>query len=451
MLAGHTNGVNSVAFSPDGLWLVSAGLDRKVKLWDVKKLQEQKEFLGHTDMVFSAAFFPDGQTIVSGGRDNTARIWDVRTGQAKFTLLGHRAAVETVAVSPDGKTVATASWDQTIKLWDADTGKEKATLAGSDSSVYAVAFSPVDGNLLASATAAGTISLWDVKSQTLIRALEKQPLPALGASVLSLLASPSTQGPFLAASALLVERPRFHRSSVYALAFSPDGKTLASGSTDATAKLWDVASVRKAPIPKETATLSAAGPPRYPVHALAYAPDGKVVAMAVDRQTVQVRDARSGDVLFVLAGHTDVVTCLAFSPDSQMLATGSKDKTLRMWDRSTGKEKWTVKCPDGVHALAFTPDGKKLAGSGDKTIRLWAPLSGKEQVRSTGTRAPSAPWPSLRTARSWPAAARIERSRYGTWPAERRNPSRSRGTKGRFAPWPFPLRASWPAPGKTPV
>jgi RNA polymerase sigma factor (sigma-70 family) len=356
-LKGHAVGVNGLAFAPDGKFLASAGLDRVVKLWDVAGRQEAKTFYGHTDMVTGVAYFRNGRFIVSAGRDKTAKIWDVKTGKERHTLRGHEQFVEAVAVSPDDKLVVTSSGDNTVRFWNAETAAEIATLtleatgqvpAGYTAGVYSLAFSP-DGKFLAGGHADGTIRLWEVRTRTPVATLEKHAGPAWG------------------------------------LAFARDGTLLASGSIDKTVKLWSV------PTFQEVSTLPATAPSQElkPVLAVAYAPDGKLLALATEDKTVELRNARTGDLVRVLEGHADVVTCLAFSGDGQMLASGGSDKTIKLWHTDTGKELHTLKGHSGwVHALAFTPDGKKLASGGyDKLIKLWDPATGQDLATLAGHKA----------------------------------------------------------------
>jgi WD40 repeat protein len=352
-------------------------------------LQERIVFRGHANQVYTVAFFPDGQSLVSGGADRLGKIWDVRTGKEKFTLLGHTSAVESVAVSPDGKTVATGSWDQSIKLWDAETGKELGTLPGNESLIYAVAFSPVDSNLLACTTQFGTVRFWDVKERKWLGDLVgKPPYSMLAMRMLGLLGSTPEQGPLLASSFLVASdlTPYSYRPPIWTLAFSGDGNYLACGGADTTAKVWDLTAAKSPVAAKLVTTLRTAAPAGDRVRAMAYAPDGQVVALARDDNTVHLRDAKTGDVLFILTEHTDVVTSVAFSPDSRTLASGSADKTIKLWDRTTGKEKLTLKGHTaGVNALAFSPDGQRLvSGSDDKTVKLWEAISGKNVATFKG-------------------------------------------------------------------
>jgi RNA polymerase sigma factor (sigma-70 family) len=339
VLEGHTFGVNAVVYSADGNMLASAGLDHSVKLWDVHTATAKKTFVGHSEMVFSVALFRHGKTIVTGGQDRTAKIWDVETGKVKFDLTGHAGAVEAVAVSPDDKSVATASWDGTIKLWDAETGKEQAVLRG-EVAVYAVAFSS-DGALLASASSDGSTRIWDAKTRKMIKRLEG------------------------------------HGTAVWCIAFTPDHKVLATGSSDRTAKLWNVETG------KEIATLPTAELKR--VHAAVYAPDGQSIVVAGDDMNVQVRDAKSGHVRRVLAGHTKLVNCIVISPDGATLASGSSDTTIKLWNLATGHVKRTLNGHAGaVLALAFAKDGKLASAGEDKLVKWWDLTDGNETITLKG-------------------------------------------------------------------
>jgi len=250
----HNDWVCSVAFSPDGNFLVSAGGSEfkpernrgkttgQIKLWDCAAAKELGEFAGHENKVFSAAFSPDSKTLATASADETVRLWDVATRNQRVVLHGHKDAVWSVAFSPDGEIVASASADRTVKFWNAMTGEERATLRGHDDEVRCVAFSP-DGNLLATGSADWTVRLWDTRTQK-----ERTVLNG-------------------------------HKGVVQCVAFSSGGKTLATGSGDDTVKLWDVATG------KERASLRGH---RSSISAVTFSPDQRTLASAGIDDAVQL-------------------------------------------------------------------------------------------------------------------------------------------------------------------
>ena len=298
-LEGHTGGVLSVAFSPDGQTVASGSSDYTIRLWDTLAGEHKRTLEGHKGWVHSIVFSPNGRMLASGSEDKTVQLWDAVRGTHRRKLKGHTKEVLSVAFSPDGRTVASGSSDNTIRLWYAVAGVYERTLQGHTvnkgathkthtDSVTSVAFSP-DGRMLASGSSDGTIRLWPIAAD------EDNPW---------------------------VFGWGWHPDGFKSVAFSPDGIALASGSWREI-RLWDVVKKEhKPPLSKHTDW----------VNSVAFSPDGLLIASGSDDRTVCLWNAVTGEHKLTLEGHTDLVTSVAFSPDGRTLASGSHDGTVILWE-----------------------------------------------------------------------------------------------------------------------
>jgi WD40 repeat protein/serine/threonine protein kinase len=374
VLRGHTGEVTSVAFSPDGTRLASASGDHNVKIWNVADGREQRTLQG-THHVSAVAFSPNGVLIASSGADKLARVWNASDGVLVHTFKGHTDEVWGVDFSPDGRWLATAGADRDVRLWDVLAGIPIRTLAGHTAAVETVAFSP-DGRLLASSSWDRTVRIWDLVSgqtrHTLYGHLNWVYHVAFSPDG-ALLASSGWDGMVKiwdVTGGQCVRTLRGHSNRVTGLAFSPDGCWLASASADNTVKLWGVASEEEfRALPAHTDQ----------VEAVAFSPDGECLASA-SGQEIKLWDARTGLLSATLHGHTDLVKGIVFSPNGRLLASAAGDSLVGLWDVASGRQLTALRGHQGpVTAVAFSPLGDRLVSVGaDRVVHIWDPQSRRQ-------------------------------------------------------------------------
>jgi WD40 repeat protein len=170
----HPTLTSGVAFAPDGNHLATACWDSVVRIWDSRKGTEQVRCVGHADKVSAVVFDHDGRRLYSGGMDRVVRVWDAASGKQLNTLAGHTDWIHALAMSPDGRMLASASEDQTIRLWDLSTGQTRWTLVGHTQRVTGLAFHPTDPRLVSASNhdEDGTVRIWDVGTGQEIVSLE---------------------------------------------------------------------------------------------------------------------------------------------------------------------------------------------------------------------------------------------------------------------------------------
>jgi WD40 repeat protein/tRNA A-37 threonylcarbamoyl transferase component Bud32 len=399
-------GRDCVCFTPDGKRLASGGYET-VKVWDAQTGQEQLSLKGHREWVLSVCFSPDGRRLATASSDQTVKVWDAQTGQELLTLRGHTWAVMGVCFSPDGRCLATASADRTVKVWDAQAEQEALSLQGQTGRVTSVCFSP-DGRRLASASGPGdsdapgkplpgVVKVWDAQTGQ-----EQLSLRGHAGDVTSVCFSPdgrrlasAGEGGWDGAGKPLPRvvkvwdaqtgqeqfSLRGHAGDVISVCFSPDGRRLATVSSDKTAKVWD------AQTGQEQLTLRV---PTDRVYRVCFSPDSQRLATTSSDQTVKVWDAQTGQELLSLMGPAGGVSDVCFSPDGRRLASPAGGLRIpgevKVWDAQTGQEQVTLRGhTEGVARVCFSPDGRRLAtGSYDRTVKLWDAQTGQETLTLKG-------------------------------------------------------------------
>jgi WD40 repeat protein len=429
----HTNTVTAVAFLPDGRSLLAADGRGKLILWDVKTGQRLRQVADFWEGLADVALAPDGKTAIVAAAGPVA-LWDVDGGKEVRRFDQHPMGSLAVAVSPDGRIVAgtdgndLAFWDRAtgrflrliphspdelplpaghytalrgdwllalsddpaalvssprgVFLWDVPSGVLRLRLPGPDEKAAparAIGFTP-DGREFAVADADGLgIVFRDTRTGRDLRRAEAV------ARVLRLAISPD--GKALAASdtsgGLTVwdavtgrERLRLPRAGLDrpgALTFSPDGRLLAAAS-GWRVRLWQTATGKEVGVPDGH---------NGPVRAVAYSPDGKMVATGISDGAIHIWDSDTANPLRRWRGHPEDVWALAFAPGGRSLASGGEDGTVRLWDAATGKEVRRLLKTDEerVRALAFAPDGHAIAAGSHEAVFLLDPHTGKQLQR----------------------------------------------------------------------
>lgn len=409
-------GIVSLDWSPDGQVVAFVSTNTPVSLWQLSAVRQNKFLLTEGDVSYSLAFSRDGKEVAVGGAKGI-RIYDFETEMVTRTIAG---PAYSVAYSPDGKMLASAPQNGVVKLWEPATGKEIKTLIGSATSSLSWS---ADSKLLATTTIT-TAVVWDVeaaKPKTTFDACGQYPpiwspgKPFINGTYTN---TPSVCDP---ASGKLLCKLEGHTAPVYAFGWSRDGKTLATGSADATVRLWEMPSGSPLATYKGHTAL---------VHAVTWMPDGKSLASASNDKTVRVwkaadkkpaaskksdedkpaekpataattaetkpvtesvkkavakKDTKdsSDPLIQEFKGHTGPVTILAAPSAAKLLASGSSDKTLRIWSLTSNKPSATIDIKYPVLAASFSSDGKVLCSSGaDEGLHFWNPGTGK-LIKST--------------------------------------------------------------------
>jgi len=343
----HTSEVYSIVWSPDGRYLASTGADKTIFITEYAT-QHIFQLPGeHTKTIFTLSWSPDGTRLCSGGQDGFIHVWDVAARKKLLTYDRHRISnpfsvvlgqseIYSIAWSPDGRLIASGGGegDCTAHIWDALSGERYYQYRGhglgqdevgfhATTAISSVAWSP-DGNRLATASCKES------------DAMEKD----FGTKVLKVIPGFSH---FMAWNqyakihiwdALTGDKVRIypgHKIGVTALAWSPDGKAIASASKDKTVHVWNPATLRSSSTSFQHTVL---GDHTAQVKAVAWSPDSIYLASAGNDATVQVRNISTGERIYTYRGHVKCVRALAWSPIGDIIASAGDDRTIHLWKAS---------------------------------------------------------------------------------------------------------------------
>lgn len=433
-LIGHKDEVRSVAYSPDGNTLATGSVDKTVRLWNVRTGKHVKTLTGHTASVSSIAFSPDGDMLISTSGNGIIRFWQVIRGQLINIVQGYRdlisyspdgrtllvthdpdyiphrkANVVTMVVldtkyevhmldviigqvvktlsslyyvncfaySPDGKTIAICDGER-FGLWDAITGKPLMTLGKGLPEVKSIAFSP-EGDTIATVRWNGTIQWWNARTGE-----NTKTFPSSIVNSGTIRFSPNgktiaiSEGRELslynAESGKYLTTIQGHKDYISGFAFSPDSKTVASGSNDGTARLWDANTGKNLKIfnmlpTKHPDKIVRIDPPKF-------SPDGKTLAFRSEDNTLWLWNTQQQYMVRTIQGEHYHIKNFVFSNDGEILATRSKTEAVHLWNTETGQY---INSSTGLmHSMTFSPDGNTLTTNIDNWVELWHTSTGEK-------------------------------------------------------------------------
>ena len=431
--SGENMTPSTVAFSPDGKLIAASGLTPRIALYDPVSRTALRSLDGHKDSVYRFAFSPDSKHLASGDGDGVLLLWDLSSTAPPRTLATHHPSTGELAFSPDGRSLASPRDGGLISTWDVATGKKtRESAAGFATSIHGLAYAAdgktlvsgetltdgtdavvvrdsstlkvlrtlrghgmhanavrtTPGRLLLSASGDGTIRVWDTATGRLIRTISTaSPLWSIALSADGELVAAAGRGRKVHLFRTKTGEPVFpskdHQTSIVQLAFSPDGRWIASGDADGNVRLRDVVSG----IPNVGFKLPQA------ITTLGFSPDGSRL-LTVSNGHAQFWDPRTGAALggFQL-GRSDA---LVFSPDGRTVAASNASRMVRLLDATTGAEIRIFGTPqphDGMRqnlmtpsSVSFSPDGKRLAvARWDQPIQIWEVETGALMQTLPGT------------------------------------------------------------------
>lgn len=322
--------VLSVAFSPDGQLLAASDVSYEIHVWRLSDGQPFLKLRAQDGWCWSVAISPNNQILASSA-NGTVDLWDLKTGESYGQLQDSSSRVFSLAFSPDGKFLASGGEDNQIRVWSISKRKLISCLSGHTDEVKSVTFSPqehqVKSHQLASASLDGTIRIWSLVNED--------------------------------SKVIATESP------IWSIAYSPDGKFIASSHRDSSVEIWDVKTNKQ--------SRSLVGHQKQ-IRSIDFHPNGRLIASGSDDKSIRLWNWQSGQLEGILNGHDSWISNIVFSPDGHTLASSSEDQSVWVWDLEQKQPLKVLRGHNrGVWSVAIHPNGNYLVSGGqDRKVRFWS-------------------------------------------------------------------------------
>lgn len=367
---GHKKAITSCAFSPDSKLIVTGSEDFTIKVWDITSGKEIASFDDHIAVVTSCAFSPDGKHIISGSRDKTIKYWSIDSPQKTTSLRAHQDRLECCAFAHDGSIVLTGGGDCVLNIWNPHDGSLVQQLTEHKNPIEACAISPdckkfASGSYGDGVNIYSELKVWDIKTKESL-------FTKHGYRILTCAFSPDSKNIISGGNAYMggttfqsqlalrnadtgedIERHiAYHSTQITSCSYSPDGKLIATTSTDGKMKITDAKSGKELKCLKYSSE---------EIYCCYFSPDGHYIVTGGKDCILKIWDLKTDKVIQTLNGHKKLVQSCSFSPDGSFIASSSNDSTLKIWEVETGKEISTFHAQSSVLTCSFHTDGTKLA------------------------------------------------------------------------------------------